>query len=101
MVTILQVDFPLDGPFGNEMAEQFKDLAESINHEPGFLWKIWTENESEQEAGGIYAFDNKTHANQYLEMHSQRIKSMGVPYVNAKVFDVNESLTKINKGRIN
>ncbi|MDW8570191.1 monooxygenase [Staphylococcus shinii] len=101
MVTILQVDFPLDGPFGNEMAEQFKDLAESINHEPGFLWKIWTENESEQEAGGIYAFDNKTHANQYLEMHSQRIKSMGVPYVNAKIFDVNESLTKINKGRIN
>ncbi|WP_440862771.1 monooxygenase [Staphylococcus shinii] len=101
MVTILQVDFPLNGPFGNEIAEQFKDLAESINHEPGFLWKIWTENESEQEAGGIYAFDNKTHANQYLEMHSQRIKSMGVPYVNAKIFDVNESLTKINKGRIN
>lgn len=101
MVTILQVDFPLNGPFGNEMAEQFKDLAESINHEPGFLWKIWTENESEQETGGIYAFDNKTHANQYLEMHSQRIKSMGVPYVNAKIFDVNESLTKINKGRIN
>lgn len=101
MVTILQVDFPLDGPFGNEMAQQFRDLAESINHEPGFLWKIWTENESEQEAGGIYAFDNKTHANQYLEMHSQRLKSMGVPYVNAKVFDVNESLTKINKGRIN
>lgn len=101
MVTILQVDFPLNGPFGNEMAEQFKDLAESINHEPGFLWKIWTENESEQEAGGIYAFDNKTHANQYLEMHSQRIKSMGVPYVNAKIFDVNESLTKINKDRIN
>lgn len=101
MVTILQVDVPLNGPFGNEMAEQFKDLAESINHEPGFLWKIWTENESEQEAGGIYAFDNKTHANQYLEMHSQRIKSMGVPYVNAKIFDVNESLTKINKGRIN
>lgn len=101
MVTILQVDFPLDGPFANEMAEQFKDLAESINHEPGFLWKIWTENESEQEASGIYAFDNKTHANQYLEMHSQRIKSMGVPYVNAKIFDVNESLTKINKGRIN
>lgn len=101
MVTILQVDFPLDGPFGNEMAEQFKDLAESINHEPGFLWKIWTENEPEQEAGGIYAFDNKTHARKYLEMHSQRIKSMGVPYVNAKIFDVNESLTKINKGRIN
>ncbi|MCE7781826.1 monooxygenase [Staphylococcus xylosus] len=100
MVTILQVDFPLEGPFGNEMAQQFEDLATSINHEPGFLWKIWTENESEQEAGGIYAFDNKTNAKKYLDMHSQRIKSMGVPYVNAKIFDVNEDLTQITKGRL-
>lgn len=100
MVTILQVDFPLEGPFGNEMAQQFEVLATSINHEPGFLWKIWTENESEQEAGGIYAFDNKTNARKYLDMHSQRIKSMGVPYVNAKIFDVNEDLTQITKGRL-
>ncbi len=40
MVHILQVDFPLDGPFGDEMARQFEDLAKSINDEPGFLWKI-------------------------------------------------------------
>lgn len=100
MVTILQVDFPLEEPFGNEMAEQFEDLATSINHEPGFLWKIWTENESEQEAGGIYAVDNKTNARKYLDMHSQRIQSMGVPYVNAKIFDVNEDLTQITKGRL-
>ena len=100
MVTILQVDFPLEGPFGNEMAEQFEDLATSINHEPGFLWMIWTENESEQEAGGIYAFNNKTNARKYLDMHSQRIQSMGVPYVNAKILDVNEDLTQITKGRL-
>ncbi|MEB8071253.1 monooxygenase [Staphylococcus xylosus] len=100
MVTILQVDFPLEEPFGNEMAEQFEDLATSINHEPGFLWNIWTENESEQEAGGIYAVDNKTNARKYLDMHSQRIQSMGVPYVNAKIFDVNEDLTQITKGRL-
>lgn len=40
MVHILQVDFPLNGPFGDEMARQFEDLAKSINDEPGFLWKI-------------------------------------------------------------
>lgn len=34
---ILQVDFPIDGPFGEEMATQFSDLAKSINEEPGFL----------------------------------------------------------------
>ena len=37
MVTILQVDFPLKGPFGEAMAQQFEDLAKAINDEPGFL----------------------------------------------------------------
>ena len=38
------------------MTEAFSELARSITKEPGFLWKIWTENENAQEAGGIYAF---------------------------------------------
>lgn len=42
MAYILQVDFKMDGPFGEEMAAGFKGLAESINEEEGMLWKIWT-----------------------------------------------------------
>ena len=49
------------------MAQQFEDLAKSINDEPRFLWKIWTENESEQEAGGIYAFDSYDNAHKFLK----------------------------------
>ncbi|PHK49425.1 monooxygenase [Staphylococcus edaphicus] len=100
MVTILQVDFPLDGPFGEAMAQEFKDLAVSINDEPGFLWKIWTENEAEKEAGGIYAFDSNEHAQQYLTMHRARLKSLGVIQVNAKLFKINNGLTTITNGRI-
>ena len=37
MTTLLQLHFSFNGPFGNEMAEQLKPLAESINQEPGFL----------------------------------------------------------------
>ena len=33
------------------MTETFSELAWSITKEPGFLWKIWTENENAQEAG--------------------------------------------------
>ena len=44
MAVILQVDFPTQGPFGAEMSEAFKALAQSINQETGMLWKIWTEN---------------------------------------------------------
>jgi hypothetical protein len=56
-----------------------KIVTKSINDEPGFLWKIWTENESEQEAGGIYAFDTYDNAQQYLNRHRTRLNSMGVP----------------------
>ena len=44
MTYILQIDFPITGPFGIEMTEAFSELARSITKEPGFLWKIWTEN---------------------------------------------------------
>ncbi|WP_436854886.1 monooxygenase [Staphylococcus caeli] len=100
LVTILPVDFPLDGPFGNEMAQQFENLAKSINDEPGFLWKIWTENESEKVAGGVYAFDTFDNAQQYLTMHRARLKSMGVTDMHARILDVNETLTDINHGRL-
>lgn len=45
MATLLQLHFAFNGPFGDAMAEQLKPLAESINQEPGFLWKVWTESE--------------------------------------------------------
>lgn len=98
MAYVLQVDFKLDGPFGDEMAEQFSDLAKIINEEPGFMWKIWTEKPETNEAGGIYIFETKETAQQYLDMHSKRLADMGVTEVNAKIFDVNSKLTEITNG---
>lgn len=43
--TLLQIHFNFSGPFGEEMTQQLVGLAESINEEPGFIWKIWTESE--------------------------------------------------------
>ena len=62
MRTLLQLDFPYDGPFGDEMASAMAELAESIAREPGFLWKIWTENPDSCEAGGIYLFEDESSA---------------------------------------
>ena len=56
MNTLLQVDFDYSGPFGSEMASKLKELAESINHEPGMIWKIWAESGSDNLGGGIYLF---------------------------------------------
>lgn len=100
MAFILQVDFKMDGPFGTEMVEGFKGLAESINQEPGFIWKIWTEDAAAGEAGGIYLFETKETAAAYLDMHSKRLNGFGIMEINAKIFEVNDALTLINNGPV-
>lgn len=67
---LLQLHFAFNGPFGSEMSRQLVELAESINQEPGFIWKVWTENEKNQEAGGLYLFENEETALAYLNKHT-------------------------------
>lgn len=101
MAYILQVDFKTDGPFGEEMASAFADLAESINQEEGFKWKIWTENKDANEAGGIYLFESKETAEKYVDMHTKRLSGFGITNVNAKIFSVQTQLTSVNHGPAN
>jgi hypothetical protein len=100
MAYVLQVDFKMDGPFGDEMAEKFSDLAKSINEEEGFMWKIWTENQETNDVGGIYIFETKETAEKYLDMHSIRLDGFGITDVNAIIFNINSKLTEITKGPI-
>ncbi len=100
MAKLLQIDFPFQGPFGAAMSEALADLARSINDEPGFLWKIWTEDETVGEAGGIYLFSDEASARAYLTKHSERLAGFGITGINAKVFSINEPLTTINRGPV-
>jgi hypothetical protein len=47
MATLVQFDFPMQGPWGAEMAAAYDGLARLIADAPGLHWKIWTENERE------------------------------------------------------
>ena len=98
MPTLLQFDFPLAGPWGDEMATAFGDLAGIIGRSPGLRWKIWTENEAEGTAGGIYLFDDDDSAQAYLEEHTARLEGFGVRDIRAKAFHVNEPLTAVTRG---
>ncbi len=100
MSYVLQVDFPYPGPWGRDMAEAMEDLARSIAEEPGLLWKVWTENESAGEAGGIYLFKDLSSAQAYMKMHTARLKGFGIPRVNSKIFAVNETLSQIVRAPI-
>ncbi len=97
---LLQVDFDYQGPMGKEMSNALVGLAESIKQEPGLIWKIWTQSEVNKLGGGIYLFEDKTSAQNYLNMHSSRLKEMGVAKVRAIIFDINQPLTSINHGPV-
>ncbi|WP_274058448.1 monooxygenase [Vibrio parahaemolyticus] len=100
MAKLLQVDFEFHGPFGEEMSNTLVDLAQSINQEPGMIWKIWTESEKDKLGGGIYLFEDEATAQAYLGMHAARLRKMGVVEVRGQIFDINVPLTTINQGPI-
>lgn len=100
MPYLLQVDFPFTGPWGHDMATAMNDLALSIAHEPGLIWKIWTENQTTQRAGGIYLFSDQASAETYLAMHTARLKSFGIAEVNGHIFQVNEALSHIDRAPV-
>ena len=100
MPILVQVDFPKEAPYGNEMASQYKEVAESIAREPGLIWKIWTENEETREAGGIYLFEDRASAEAYTTMHSARLAARGLDNVRVKIFEINDRLTRLTRGPI-
>ena len=96
---LIQIDFPHQGPFDNEMYSAYKQLAQDIVQEPGLIWKIWTENSEKHEAGGIYLFESETTAHKYLQKHITRLEGFGVTNIRWKMFKVNEALSNITNWR--
>lgn len=95
MAVLMCVDFPHKEVWGKEMAVQMEELAQSINKEPGFIWKFWTESKKDEMAGGVYLFDSRENAEKYLRMHSERLKGFGYSDIRGKVFEINEELSTI------
>lgn len=63
-------------------------------------WKTWTESEKDKLGGGIYLFEDEATAQAYLEMHTARLKQMGVEEVRGQILDINTPLSNINQGPI-
>ena len=98
MAVVLQIHFPFPGPYGEAMVEAMQSLARTINDEPGFRWKLWTEDAEAKLAGGVYLFDSREQADAYLDKHGQRLKALGIDGIEARVLEVNEGLSRINHG---
>ena len=93
---LLQVDFPHNGPFGDELTAVMSELAKDIANEKGLISKLWTENEENKEAGGIYLFDNEEDTARYLKKHTERLSAFGYSNIRGKIFAVNEALSALS-----
>lgn len=97
---LMQIDFKMEGPWGEEMSKGFKELAEDIATEKDLIWKIWTENKANGEGGGIYLWENEEALDRYLIKHTARLTSFGITDIKSKKFDVNVPLTDICRGKL-
>lgn len=66
---LVQIHFDFPGPFGAEMSHQLVELAESINQEPGFIWKIWMRTQQTTESGWHLLFQDEDSALAYIKKH--------------------------------
>lgn len=94
---LVQVDFPYNGPFEEEMSNAMQGLAEDIANETGLVWKIWTESKEQNIAGGIYLFDNEADAKRYVKKHEARLASFGIEDIRSKILKINDSLSRIDR----
>ena len=100
MTTLLHIDFPFKGPFGSKLTQQQESLAQEINKEKGLIWKVWTENPKQQEAGGVYLFKSEPYAQQYLQKYLGKMISNGITEVRTQIFEVNTGLSLLTRGPI-
>ena len=98
---ILQLNFKFNVP-KVDYEQAVSPLADNFAAVPGLRWKIWLMNESENEAGGIYLFEDESSLQAYLEGPlAEGVKSHpALSDMSAKVFDSMDELTEITRGPI-
>ena len=93
MATLVVFEFPSEGPWGQHMAEAYRDLADDIAREPDLVWKAWTEAPDRSVAGGVYLFETPEGAQAYAIKHAARLKEWGVTEIDVRQFEVNSALS--------
>lgn len=97
MPRLVSIEFSSDGPFGQEAATAYAELAADIAAEDGLIWKVWTEDPETSVAGGVYLFADEGSASRYITKHSQRLGSFGISDARITSLDVNEQLSRTTR----
>jgi hypothetical protein len=100
-VRLLQLNFKFSVT-GADYEQAVSPLANEFAALPGLIWKVWILNEAEQEAGGIYLFEDEASVKAYLEgpLAAQVISHPALSDFSVKQFDVMEGVTAITRGPV-
>jgi putative monooxygenase ydhR len=98
---ILQVNFKFNVPrvdyeqAANSLAPQFAQV-------PGLLWKVWTINEAESEAGGVYYFEDEPSLQTYLAgpLAAAVNDHPALSEMSVKQFEVMPDVTAVTRGPV-
>jgi hypothetical protein len=98
---LLQLNFKFSVS-GTEYEQAVSPLANEFAGLTGLRWKVWILNEAEQEAGGIYLFDDEASMKAYLEgpLAAQVMNHPALSDFSAKQFDVMEDVTAVTRGPV-
>jgi hypothetical protein len=99
--TILQINYRYHIP-RNEFETMVSPIVHDIAKVSGLRWKVWLINEEENEAGGLYLFDDESQAKMYLE--SPIIAGLrehpSISDVRIKRFNIMEHASHVTRGPI-
>ena len=87
---------------GSEYEQAVSPLASQFAAVAGLRWKIWMINEAENEAGGIYMFEDEASVNAFLKgpLAAQVTSHPALSDFSVKQFDVMENITAITRGPV-
>jgi hypothetical protein len=98
---ILQVNFKFSVS-RSEYEEAAASLAGAFAEVPGLRWKVWTLNEADNEAGGVYLFDDDASLQDYLAgpLAEQVRTHPAFSDMSVKQFEVVPDATTITRGPV-
>ena len=87
------------GQDDTQQAENLLHAADSIAALPGLLWKVWTYNDGEHAAGGVYLFDSEEHARAWGDGTVQAAlgRMPGISDVQTNYYDIDQKLSAITR----
>ena len=96
---ILQINFTFNVPRA-DYEQAVAPMADDFAAVPGCRWKIWLMNEANNEAGGIYLFDDDATLSAFLNspLVAGVTSHPALSDFSVKQFDTLEAISKITRG---